>query len=84
VRSYKPEVQKHLLAAIARIAKAEAETADAPREPTVFVVPDQSAECCTRRRRDRDRRDRATRRLATPRLPTVPSTRVMAPWRHRP
>ena len=43
VRSYKPEVQKHLLAAIARIAKAEAEAAGAPREPTVFANPDQSA-----------------------------------------
>lgn len=44
VRSYKPEVQKHLLAAIARIAKAEAEAAGAPREPTVFANPDQSAQ----------------------------------------
>jgi hippurate hydrolase len=44
VRSYKPEVQKHLLAAIARIAKAEAEAAGAPREPTVFADPDQSAQ----------------------------------------
>jgi hippurate hydrolase len=44
VRSYKPEVQKHLLAAIARIAKAEAEAAGAPREPTVFVDPKQSAQ----------------------------------------
>jgi len=44
VRSYKPEVQKHLLAAIARIAKAEAEAAGAPREPTVFINPEQSAQ----------------------------------------
>jgi hippurate hydrolase len=43
VRSFKPEVQKHLLASIARIAKAEAEAAGAPREPTVFVNPDQAA-----------------------------------------
>src|SRR5882762_683045 len=39
VRSYKPEVQKQLLAAIARIAKAEAAAAGATREPTVFVNP---------------------------------------------
>jgi hippurate hydrolase len=44
VRSYKPEVQKQLLAAIARIAKAEAEAAGAPRAPTVFVDPAQSAQ----------------------------------------
>lgn len=40
VRSYKPEVQQQLLAAIARIAKAEAAAAGAPREPTVTVLPD--------------------------------------------
>jgi hippurate hydrolase len=44
VRSYKPEVQKHLLASIARIAKAEAEAAGAPREPTVFVNTKQSSQ----------------------------------------
>ena len=33
VRSYKPEVRERLLAAIARIAKAEAAAADAPKEP---------------------------------------------------
>jgi len=44
VRSYKPEVQNHLLASIARIAKAEAAAAGASREPTVFVDPDQSAQ----------------------------------------
>lgn len=44
VRSYKPEVQKHLLAAIARIAKGEAAAAGAPREPTVFVDTKQSAQ----------------------------------------
>jgi amidohydrolase len=44
VRSYKPEVQKQLLAAIARIAKAEAAAAGAPREPTVFVNPAESAQ----------------------------------------
>ena len=44
VRSYKPEVQKHLLASIARIAKAEAAAAGATREPTVFVDPKQSAQ----------------------------------------
>jgi amidohydrolase len=35
VRSYKPEVQKQLLAAIERIAKAEAAAARAPKEPLV-------------------------------------------------
>jgi hippurate hydrolase len=44
VRSYKPEVQKQLLAAIARIAKAEAAAAGAPREPTVVVVAGASAQ----------------------------------------
>ena len=44
VRSYKPEVQKQLLAAIARIAKAEAAAAGATREPTVFVNPAESAQ----------------------------------------
>lgn len=37
VRSYNPEVQKHLLEAIERIAKAEAAAARAPREPAVVV-----------------------------------------------
>jgi amidohydrolase len=40
VRSYKDEVQKHLLAGIARIAKAEAAAAGAPRPPTVTVKED--------------------------------------------
>ena len=44
VRSYKPEVQQHLLAAIARIAKAEAAAAGAEREPTVTVDPHEAAE----------------------------------------
>jgi amidohydrolase len=44
VRSYKPEVQKQLLAAIARIAKGEAAAAGAPREPTVVVNPRESAQ----------------------------------------
>jgi hippurate hydrolase len=44
VRSYKPEVQKQLLAAIARIAKAEAAAAGASREPTIFVNPSESAQ----------------------------------------
>jgi amidohydrolase len=43
VRSYKPEVQKQLISAIERIAKAEAAAALAPREPTVAIVPKQSA-----------------------------------------
>lgn len=38
VRAYKPEVRKHLLAAIERIAKAEAMAADAPKEPAFAVV----------------------------------------------
>jgi amidohydrolase len=37
VRSYKDQVQKHLLGGIARIAKAEAAAAGAPKEPTVTV-----------------------------------------------
>jgi len=44
VRSYKPEVQKQLLAAIARIARGEAAAAGAPREPTIFVNPGESAQ----------------------------------------
>ncbi|HEX9052536.1 MAG TPA: amidohydrolase [Anaeromyxobacter sp.] len=39
VRSFKPEVQKHLLDAIARVAKGEAMASGAP-EPTVTVTPD--------------------------------------------
>ncbi|MEY4760777.1 MAG: hypothetical protein RLZZ200_633, partial [Pseudomonadota bacterium] len=42
VRSYKPEAQEHMLAAIARMAKAEAAAGNAPREPTVTVLPDRS------------------------------------------
>jgi len=37
VRTYKPEVRKQVLAAIARIAKAEAEAAAAPREPEIQI-----------------------------------------------
>jgi len=37
VRSFKPEVRERLLAAIARIAKAEAAAAGAPKEPLVSV-----------------------------------------------
>jgi len=44
VRSYKPDVQKQLLAAITRIAKAEAAAAGASREPTIFVNPGESAQ----------------------------------------
>jgi len=44
VRSYKPEVQKQLLAAIERIAKAEAAAAGAPREPTVTADPREASE----------------------------------------
>jgi hippurate hydrolase len=39
VRSYKDEVQKHLLTSIARIAKGEAAAAGAPREPTMTIDP---------------------------------------------
>jgi len=44
VRSYKPEVQKHLLAAIERIAKAEAAAARAPKEPSVVVLPNEASD----------------------------------------
>ncbi len=44
VRSYKPEVQKALLAGIARIAKAEAAAAGATREPTVVVRENEGVE----------------------------------------
>lgn len=37
VRAYKPEVRKHLLDAIARIARAESEAGNAPRPPDVKV-----------------------------------------------
>ncbi|HXX31103.1 MAG TPA: amidohydrolase [Myxococcaceae bacterium] len=43
VRSYKQDVQKQLLAAIERIARAEALAAGAPKEPTVALAPKQSA-----------------------------------------
>ena len=42
VRSFKPEVQKALLAAIERIAKAEAQAARAPKEPAVVVQKEAS------------------------------------------
>src|SRR5208337_2691438 len=38
VRSYTPEVRKHLLSAIERVTKAEAEAAGAPKPPLVQVV----------------------------------------------
>jgi hippurate hydrolase len=44
VRSYNPEVQKQLLAAIERIAKAEAAAARAPREPSVVVDAREASE----------------------------------------
>jgi amidohydrolase len=44
VRSYKPEVQKHLLESIERIAKAEAAAAGAPREPLVVVDAKEASE----------------------------------------
>lgn len=44
VRSYRPEVQKQLLAAITRIAKAEAAASGATREPEVVVDPHEASE----------------------------------------
>ncbi|MFN0010704.1 MAG: amidohydrolase [Phycisphaerales bacterium] len=44
VRSYKPEVHQALLAGIARIAKAEAAAAGAPREPAVLVRENEGTE----------------------------------------
>jgi amidohydrolase len=44
VRSYKPEVQQHLLGAIARIAKGEAAAAGVTREPSVLVDPNEASE----------------------------------------
>lgn len=44
VRSYKPEVQKKLLAGIERIAKAQALSAGAPREPSVVVLSGEASE----------------------------------------
>ena len=44
VRSFSPEVQKQLLAAIERIAKAEAAAGRAPREPLVVVHPTEASE----------------------------------------
>ena len=44
VRSYKPEVQKQLLRAIERIAKAESAAAGAPREPSVTVDPKEASD----------------------------------------
>ena len=38
VRSFTPDVRKHLLAAIERVAKAEAQAADAPKAPLVKVA----------------------------------------------
>jgi len=43
VRSYKPEVRKHLLAAIDRMVKGEALVGGAPREPLVRIEPAASA-----------------------------------------
>ncbi len=44
VRSFKPEVQQQVLAAIARIAKAEAAAARAPREPAIVIDPREATE----------------------------------------
>ena len=44
VRSYKPEVQKHLLDSIKRIANAESAAAGAPREPLVVVDAREASE----------------------------------------
>lgn len=39
VRTFNPQARKRLLAAIARVAKAESQSANAPREPLVTVIP---------------------------------------------
>jgi hippurate hydrolase len=44
VRSYKPEVQRKLLAGIERIAKAQALSAGAAREPKVVVLKEEASE----------------------------------------
>ena len=44
VRSYRPEVQKQLLVAIERIAKAEAAAAGAPRPPEIVIDPREASE----------------------------------------
>ena len=44
VRSYKPEVQQHLLTAITRIAKAESAAAGTAREPLVAIDPKEASE----------------------------------------
>lgn len=44
VRSYKPEVQQHLLEAIARIAKAESAAAATTRAPLVLVDPKEASD----------------------------------------
>lgn len=44
VRSYNPQVQQKLLAAISRIAKAEAAAAGASREPLVYLNPQEASE----------------------------------------
>ncbi len=43
VRTYKPEVRKHLLEGIGRIAKAEAAAAGAPKEPVVSIAESTNA-----------------------------------------
>ena len=46
VRSYKPQVQEMLLASIRRIALAEAEAGNAPREPEVIVHTHEGSAVC--------------------------------------
>ena len=53
VRSYKPEVQKQLLAAIERIAKAEAAAARAPKEPLSSSSSRRRPKSCSTTRRSR-------------------------------
>ena len=43
VRAYKPEVRKHLLAAIERIAKAEAQAGGVERDPEIKITPGTNA-----------------------------------------
>lgn len=44
VRTYRPEVRKHILSSIERIAKAEALAGAAPREPLIVTIPAANAE----------------------------------------
>jgi amidohydrolase len=62
VRSYKPEVQQQLLAAIARIARAEAAAGGAPRDPTITVIAGEGTQSVYNDPSMAARLDRALRR----------------------